>query len=530
MNERIEVTSHVSRDFLQNAAYFNTVPKVVWEYVSNSVDNPKANLPVLVEVKISKERLIVSDNGCGMSREGLRNFFRMHAENIRRGKGESVRGRYGTGKCAAFGIADVLRVETSRDRILNTVELTRKEIAQSKSGRPFPVKEIVVNKATTQEDGTRIIIAHLNVRNLELPATIAYIERHLGRLLHNHTVVINEHVCEYQEPVFIWQRQFRLVPDLARILGEILLMVKVSPIPLEKERAGIDVLSKGIWHDTTLGTLEGDFARRIFGEVDVPAFEDKYDKEKIPPFDNTRNMTLNISNPNVATLLGWIDECLHQVAIELSVQEKERKTSEETRRLARQAQQLEKFLNDDFSSLQMELERIRRMARLRQGNTIEDIIPGDGSFQSEYKLGGAEHGEGDQGNITGPGEEERPGPSLLQGDETGGPGKIDERKHKKVSFHVEYQHEAENSERSHYDMETRTIFVNLDHPQIARVLRDGGGIEAKQFKEITYEIAFVEYAYALGQERLKQDSFYSGLDALYDIRVTLNRVSRIVHD
>lgn len=118
MSEPIQVTSHVSRDFLQNSAYFNTVPKVIWEYVSNSVDNPKPNKPVNVEVKISKERLVVSDDGCGMSREGLRNFFQMHAENIQRLRGKSVRGRYGTGKCAAFGIADILRVR--RPKIMSS--------------------------------------------------------------------------------------------------------------------------------------------------------------------------------------------------------------------------------------------------------------------------------------------------------------------------------------------------------------------------------------------------------------------------
>jgi len=30
----IQVRSNVARDVLQNAAYFNTIPKVVWEYVS----------------------------------------------------------------------------------------------------------------------------------------------------------------------------------------------------------------------------------------------------------------------------------------------------------------------------------------------------------------------------------------------------------------------------------------------------------------------------------------------------------------
>ena len=291
MSEPILVKSHVSRDFLQNSAYFNTVPKVVWEYVSNSVDNPKPNQSVNVEVRITRERIVTSDDGCGMSRKGLENFFQMHAENIRRGRGESVRGRYGTGKCAAFGIADVLRVETSQGGLLNVVELSRKDIGRSKSGEPFPVRDIVVDKPTTEMDGTRIIISKINIRSLDLAGTIAYVERHLGRQLHKHNVAINDHVCEYQEPISSMRRVFHPSLDIAQTIGDLELVVKVSPTPLDSERAGIDVLSKGIWHDTFSGTIEKDIGRRIFGEVDMPLLEERYDEEKIPPFDNTRNMT-----------------------------------------------------------------------------------------------------------------------------------------------------------------------------------------------------------------------------------------------
>jgi len=527
MSESIQVTSHVSRDFLQNSAYFNTVPKVVWEYVSNSVDNPKPNKPVNVEAKISKERIVVSDDGYGMSREGLRNFFQMHAENIQRRKGKSVRGRYGTGKCAAFGIADVLRVETSQDNVLNVVELSRRDINLSESGKPFPVRDIVVNQPTTQEDGTRVIISELNIRNIELPATIAYVERHLGRQLHNHSVVINNHVCEYLEPYYRQRRVFRPKPNVAKIIGNIELVINISPIPLDKERAGIDILSKGIWHDTTLGTLEGEVTRRIFGEVDIPILEEKYDKEKIPPFDNTRNMTLNLSNPLVVTLLGWIDECLHEIARELAEEEKERKASEEARRLAKQARNLEELLNNDFRSLQMELEKIRRLARLREREVIEDLVPGIGTVQTDYQLGGPEHGNGIAGELAGPGEEERPGISILMGKEMGSPGKVSERKQMKSMFHVDYRHEEEQSPRSHYESESRTIVINLDHPQIARSAREGG-IDGKQFQEMTREIAFVEYAIALGHEKLRRDEFYPGSEALFDIRDTINRVSRAI--
>jgi len=452
----------------------------------------------------------------------------MHAENIQRQSGKSVRGRYGTGKCAVFGIADVLRVETSQNGILNVVELSRKDISGSKSGEPFPVKDIMVDKATAQDDGTRIIISQLNIRNTELPATIAYTERHLGRQLHNHTVAINDHICEYQEPIYSQRRIFRPSPNVKNVLDDIELVIKVSPMPLDKERAGIDVLSKGIWHDTTLGTLEGDVARRIFGEVDMPTLEEKYDREKIPPFDNTRNMTLNLSNPLVASLLGWIDECLHKVARELTEQEKERKASEEAKRLAKQARNLEHLLNSDFRSLQMELEKIRRAARMREREVIEDLVPGFGMVQTDYQEGGPEHGDGTSGELAGAGEEERPGLSLLPGREMGTPGKVSERKQKQSTFHVDYRHEEEQSPRSHYESESRTIVINLDHPQIARSARESGGIDGKHFQEITREVAFVEYAIALGHEKLRQDEFYPGSEALFDIRDTINRVSRTI--
>lgn len=419
-------------------------------------------------------------------------------------------------------------METSQDGVLNIVKLARDDIQRYKSGDSFPVRDIVVNAATKQEDGTRIIISGLNTKNIEIPATIAYIERHLGRQLHNHNVVINDHVCEYQEPYYTHVKVFRPEPDTAKTIGDIELVVKISPVPLEKERAGIDILSKGIWHDTTIGTVEGDIARRIFGEVDMPALEDEYDKAKIPPFDNTRNMTLNLQNPLVASLLGWVDQCLHEVARELERQEKERKASEEAKRLDKYARQLAKLLNQDFKNLQMELGRIRRMAKQRGQGTIDDHVPGNGDMPTDYQPGGAEHGNGNRGTEAGPGEEQREGPSLLPGEEKGSPGKVSERKTPQSTFRVDYRHENEQSPRSHYEHESRTIVINLDHPQISRALQEGGGIEGKQFREITAEIAFVEYAIALGHEKLERDEFYDGEEALRDIRNTVNRVSRLI--
>ena len=122
----IEVTSHVARDFLQNAAYFNTMSKVVWEYVANSLDAVKDDSLTIVAVEITSHEVNISDNSRGMSRKELSSFFQMHGENILRKQGKRVRGRFGTGKCAAFGLANSLQIDTTQKGLRNVVELHRK--------------------------------------------------------------------------------------------------------------------------------------------------------------------------------------------------------------------------------------------------------------------------------------------------------------------------------------------------------------------------------------------------------------------
>ena len=101
----IEVTSHVARDFLQNAAYFNTMSKVVWEYVANSLDAVKDDSLTIVAVEITSHEVSISDNSRGMSRKELSSiFFQMHGENILRKQGKRVRGRFGTGKSCRFWV------------------------------------------------------------------------------------------------------------------------------------------------------------------------------------------------------------------------------------------------------------------------------------------------------------------------------------------------------------------------------------------------------------------------------------------
>jgi hypothetical protein len=64
----------------------------------------------------------------------------------------------------------------------------------------------------------------------------------------------------------------------------------------------------------------------------------------------------------------------------------------------------------------------------------------------------------------------------------------------------------------------------LDHAVVAAALGDGK-VEDPTFRRLSYEIAFSEYAMALGYEMLKQDQNMSADDLLYEVRSTLNRVA-----
>src|SRR5437588_9051445 len=141
-NTALLVRSHVARDLLQNAGLFKTDKLVVWEYVSNGLQyvNPGTNPVVRVQLDSKNKKVVIADNGRGMDWAGLQNFFVMHGENIDRKEGRPGRGRFGTGKSAAFGIASLLRIITVHNRKRSTVELSRADIEVMTSEDPIPVR------------------------------------------------------------------------------------------------------------------------------------------------------------------------------------------------------------------------------------------------------------------------------------------------------------------------------------------------------------------------------------------------------
>lgn len=535
--KQLKVISHVGRDVLASAAAFKNEAVVVWEYVANSLQYVDRGVSPRVQVRVasSNRSITISDNGRGMSPEDLQHFFTMHGENRERRAGTFGRGKFGTGKSAAFGIANVLRVDTVRNGRRNVVSLSR-SIVERSSGKDIPIEWEVRDEAASAPNGTTISIEDVILATIRTAPIVEYIERHLQafRAL-GPEVAVNSHVCIYREPEIETEHQFSPSPTQVKSLGDITLTIKVSRTPLPESEQGIAVTA-GVGNLIAVerGGMEAkEFGNYLFGEVDVPAIEAS--ESKIAPYDPTRSLQLNPQHPVVAVLLGFIGSKLEQVRCELVRKSREARKTEQARRLAQEADKIADILNQDFQKVRERLQEIRAASSRpgaagarcgdARGSGVDatDWIrgtqePGELEARKRGSRGGGRHGAKPP-DLTQTADRDEAGSTSV--DPAGGSGK---RSRPRGGFRVDYRNLGKNEERSRYDSASLTILINLDNAVVAAALGDGK-VEDPGFRRLSYEVAFSEYAMALGYELLNQDPNISADDLLYEVRSTLNRVA-----
>jgi len=532
----LKVTSHVGRDILASASAFKTEASVAWEYIANSLQYIDRGVNPVVDVRVGRNQIVISDNGRGMDVTGLELFFTMHAENQERRAGRPGRGKWGTGKSAAFGIANRLRVETVRNGLKNVVELTRDAIDAS-DGTHVPVTWLVRNEASSATNGTIVTISDLLIK-VDASTIIEYVERHLPFFRGSSPqVAVNNHVCEFREPTVSRVRTFRPTAAQAKIIGEVELTIKVATSPLKEFEQGIAVTA-GAGNLVAIeraGMERKEFGSYLFGDVDVPGLENP--SIPIAPYDATRSLQLNPKHPVVATLLGFIGSKLELVRNELLDEQKQARQTEQARRLERESQRIADVINQDYRELRRRLQEIRSATAAAgaasglygqsgTGDEDDDVwvagVDEPGTVVKPDVAGGQGHGKG------------RPRPNIIQigerdeaGNDTVSPagGEGSARRKPRGGFSVDYRPLGVEEDRSKYDAESMTIIINLDHPVVVAALGEGG-VESPTFRRLSYEVAFAEYSIALGYQMSDRDPDMPAFDLLYEVRSTLQRVAR----
>jgi hypothetical protein len=540
---QLKVTSHVGRDLLASAASFKNEAAAVWEYVVNGLQyvDPGVSPRIQVTVLPGGTGILVADNGSGMSVKDLEHFFQMHGENLERRAGRAGRGKFGTGKSAAFGIANRLRVDTVRGGKRNVVQLTR-DMIDASDGEEIPLEWLDRDEATDDPNGTTVSILDINLDRIKRASIIEYVERHLQAFrAKSPDVAIDDHVCTYREPATSETLTFAPGPSQREVLGDVTLTIKVSNAPLPVVEQGISITA-GAGNLVAIeraGIDTKEFGNYLFGDIDVPTLETH--SSPIEPYDPSRSLQLNPQHPVVAVLLGFIGSKLEEVRAGLVRRSRDARKTEQARRLAAEADRIAEILNEDFRKISERLHEIRA-ASSRKGAANSQVA----AHMADKEPGEWTRGVETPGVLVKPPRSEpdpnpdlptprppRPTPAVQprgQPDPAGNNavdpvgGDQGKRRRPQGGFRVEYKPLGADAERSIYDPSTLTILINLDHPLVRAALGDGN-VEDTTFRRLSYEIAFSEYAMGLGYELSQQDPNMPPDDLLYEVRSTLNRIS-----
>ena len=538
----LKVKSHIGRDLLQSSALFKYEWQVVWEYVSNGLQYIDSNVSPIVTVNIdqSRKQITIKDNGRGMNLSDLENYFTMHGENIDTKAGRPGRGMFGTGKSAALGIANLLRVTTVKNGKRSKVELHRSDIDAPEAAQSVPIRVIESELSTNEPNGTVVDVCDINLRTIDSNAIIREIEKHIA-FWKGVTVFVGTHQCEYVEPSVRIQREFKASDSpFAKQLADVTLRVAVAKAPLAREQQGIAVTSNGVLHESTLaGQDKRQFTNYVFGNIDVPALA--HDKSPIPPFDMSRSGQLNPKNELVRAIMAFVGMKLELVLQELEEEERQRKQNEEAKRLQKEADAIADIINKDFQQWKVQIQSV--IAHTVGAKDYKpSIISDDDDF--EILAGKGQESATKTSDEGGPSDihDEFPRPpnpdpkpdnssATFEVDEDGadkaGKRKMDPRKKSRGGgFSVEFKEMGEHEPRAKYEAIERSILVNVEHPQLAAALRVGG-IHDIAFRRLAYEVAFAEYSIALSVEMAKDGHFMDPQDAITAVRDGMNRMASL---
>ncbi|BCI83060.1 hypothetical protein MTY66_46850 [Mycolicibacterium sp. TY66] len=160
---------------------YSRLPNAVAELVANAYDADATEISVRIMGSGEEQRIIVDDNGHGMSREDVRDKYLRIGRN-RRGsettaQSESgrrtVSGKKGLGKLALFGIGHKIVVSTSRkgsdERLVVTMNWP--DLIGTQDGDYQPESEVL--RADPQDHGTSVTVSHLTRASDITPSDLA---------------------------------------------------------------------------------------------------------------------------------------------------------------------------------------------------------------------------------------------------------------------------------------------------------------------------------------------------------------------
>ncbi len=272
----------------------------------------------------------------------------------------------------------------------------------------------------------------------------------------------------------------------------------------------------------------------IFGEINVPALAQPF--KGVAAFDMSRSGQLNPENEVVIATYSVVSRYVEALRQKLVEREKQRKTQEQAERLQHQADEIARLINEDYSDFSRRFKPVQT-----SGGGASDLRPSLKTADlgvDAFLLGGEEPAVQVPGDVVeregvrpiGP-EPAPPNPKVERSTEdaadTSGrtERKSPSRRHPSGGFSVQFRENGSESPRAFYERETRTIFINLDHPQVVAA-KGEADVDEPNFKKLSYEIAFTEYAIGFAQENAGNNYYTDFYEPLFDMRERIDSLAR----
>ncbi len=237
--------------------------ELIRELVNNAYDADATE----VDIKISKELIEVKDNGTGMDREGLRQYFNIGStEKMRKAKSpvfhRDLIGQFGIGKFASLSACECFEVITQKGDFAARVTFDKKE--WEKEGDQWNLPLEILSPDRERGDGTTVRLLRLT-REFDPEEVVRKIVE--GTPLKAPKFVVRLNGMRITPRSLSGHRiPFLEGTEFGPVHGEIIILPSSSSSP---EELGVDIKVKQVTIKKELFGLEqwGKVASRIRGEV-----------------------------------------------------------------------------------------------------------------------------------------------------------------------------------------------------------------------------------------------------------------------
>ena len=147
---------------------YSTLPPVLAELIANAYDADAKNVKIILIDSPGERKIIIEDDGCGMSFKELNDKFLRIGRNRRYEEGQQktpegrkIIGKKGLGKLSFFGIAQEIEVETSKNGFENSFVMDWNDIKNSGESEYHPKIINKDKKISSAKHETKIILKKL---------------------------------------------------------------------------------------------------------------------------------------------------------------------------------------------------------------------------------------------------------------------------------------------------------------------------------------------------------------------------------